>query len=215
MENIVSRIAEHADAAAGFLVDAVFFGVLPLVLVVAVTVVILSALRPAPDDPAAPAADAPASGPGADAPATGSTAAGAGPSAPFSRSERLLAGAFSGLGAMVGIAMGASRLGVVGSILPALLTLISGYLVYLFTADRIIVNRRILPYCLMALIVSASFGSFYGAAIRGQQEQNARDWEKHMIEFREIQVPLKKEKLRREMFPGTPEPAAPGGKAGR
>ena len=95
--------------------------------------------------------------------------------------------------------MGASRVGVVGAILPAVVTLVSGYLAYMFTRDSHLVYRHIVPACIIALIFSASSGAFYGASIRNLDRENNRKWEKHLIEFKEIQIPLNKRKLERDL----------------
>ncbi|MBO6519950.1 MAG: hypothetical protein JJ900_03575 [Rhodospirillales bacterium] len=113
--------------------------------------------------------------------------------------EKSFVVAFAALGTLIGVFMGASRVGVVGAILPAVITLASGYLAYLFTRDTNVINRHIVPACIIALIFSASGGAFYGSSMRALAEKNDRAWEKHMIEFKEIQVPLNKLQLQKEL----------------
>lgn len=113
--------------------------------------------------------------------------------------ERAFVAAFAALGTLIGIFMGASRVGVVGAILPAVITLVSGYLAYLFTRNSDIVNRHIVPACLLSLLFSASSGAFYGSSIRAISEANERTWEKELIEFKEIEIPLNRELLLRQI----------------
>lgn len=118
---------------------------------------------------------------------------------PMNGEEKLFVVAFAALGTLIGVFLGASRVGVVGAILPAIITLASGYLAYLFTRDTNIINRHIVPACILAMIFCASGGAFYGASIRALDEEHERKWEKHMIEFKEIQVPLNKIMLQKEL----------------
>jgi hypothetical protein len=107
--------------------------------------------------------------------------------------------AFAALGGMVGIFLGASRVAVVGAVLPALITLAATYLAYLFTREQKIIDRQIIPACLLAVIFNASAGAFYGASVRNIDRQNSRNWEKHMIEFKQIQFPINKKLLQEKM----------------
>lgn len=79
---------------------------------------------------------------------------------------------FTALGAMLGVFIGASREPVVGAALPALITLISGLMVYLFSKKEMTKWRGTIPIAIAALVMAASAGGFYGGAARNITEQN-------------------------------------------
>lgn len=79
---------------------------------------------------------------------------------------------FTALGAMLGVFIGASREPVVGAALPALITLISGLMVYLFSKEEMTEWRATIPISLIALVLAASGGGFYGGAARNISEVN-------------------------------------------
>lgn len=116
----------------------------------------------------------------------------------FTKEEKTFASAFASLGALVGLFLGASRVGVVGAILPALITFVAGYLAYLFTHDSKIVNRHIVPACILTLIFSASTGAFYGSSIRGLKEENQRVWDKATMHYEKVELPLQYNRLAAE-----------------
>lgn len=97
----------------------------------------------------------------------------------LSRGKKLEAGstgliaAFACLGIVVGILTGSSRTPVVGSLLPALLTLLGASLAYLFGKESLAVWRPAIPYCLIALMLAALYGIFMGGTIRDAWEENA------------------------------------------
>jgi len=84
-----------------------------------------------------------------------------------------LIGAFACLGLVIGILTGASMTPVVGSLLPALLTLLGALLAYMFGKESLAVWRPAIPYCLIALMLSALYGIFMGGTIRDTWQRNA------------------------------------------
>lgn len=84
-----------------------------------------------------------------------------------------LIAAFACLGLVIGILTGASMTPVVGSLLPALLTLLGALLAYMFGKESLAVWRPAIPYCLIALMLSALYGIFMGGTIRGTEQRNA------------------------------------------
>lgn len=85
--------------------------------------------------------------------------------------------AFGIMGGLIGHAIGASRIPVVGIVLPAVLTLISGLLIYIFGKDTLKLWRLVVPYCIMVLCFNAWIGLFIGAQMRGKTEAFERDWQ--------------------------------------
>lgn len=84
-----------------------------------------------------------------------------------------LIGAFSCLGMVIGILTGTSMTPVVGSLLPALLTLLGAMLAYMFGKESLAVWRPAVPYCLIVLMLSALYGIFMGGTIRDTWQRNA------------------------------------------
>lgn len=84
-----------------------------------------------------------------------------------------LIGAFSCLGLVIGILTGASMTPVVGSLLPALLTLLGALLAYMFGKESLAIWRPTVPYCLIVLMLSALYGIFMGGTIRETWQRNA------------------------------------------
>lgn len=84
-----------------------------------------------------------------------------------------LIAAFACLGLVIGILTGASMTPVVGSLLPALLTLLGALLAYMFGKESLAVWRPAIPYCLIALMLSALYGIFMGGTIRDTWQRNA------------------------------------------
>lgn len=107
--------------------------------------------------------------------------------------------AFAIVGGVVGIAVGASRTPVVGGVFPAILTVFTLMLGYMFTKESIKQYRPLMPYCLIVLMLTAFYGLFSGSAIRGKHEQFQRDYEKRLLYYKEVELPIELEKKRLEL----------------
>jgi len=103
--------------------------------------------------------------------------------------------AFAIVGGVVGIAVGSSRAAVVGAVFPAILTVFTLMLGYMFTNESIKEYRIIIPYCLIILMLTALFGLFSGSAIRGKHEKFKRDYEKRLLYYKEVELPLALKKI--------------------
>src|SRR2546422_1039863 len=77
------------------------------------------------------------------------------------------------LGAVCGICIGSSRTAVVGTVLPALLTLMTALCGYAFTKEGLKEMRPVLPLGLLALLLSSLYCAFVGSKIRFINEQYA------------------------------------------
>ena len=74
-----------------------------------------------------------------------------------------IAAGFAVVGCYLGMSIGGSRESITGAVLPAIITLLSGFIAYYFKAEAGVFNRRIVPGCILALVVGCSFGqAFYG-----------------------------------------------------
>lgn len=93
---------------------------------------------------------------------------------------------FTALGGMVGIATGASLTPVVGTVLPAFLTFVSGVLVYLFGRESLSEWRHAIPFCLIGLLLASLYMSFVGTGIRADTEAFQRDYDVWLIKHKNI-----------------------------
>ena len=75
------------------------------------------------------------------------------------------------VGYVSGFLGGLSRAGVMGNLLPALLSLLGAILVYVFGSD--VKHARIISYCVCVFVLSTFYGAQNGAYIRSN-EQEAR-----------------------------------------
>ncbi|MDO9415369.1 hypothetical protein [Pararhizobium sp.] len=120
--------------------------------------------------------------------------------------------AFGCIGMFLGIFTGASKEPVVAAMLPASITLISGFTVYFFgkreSTDHP-VETASLPATLCALVISSAFGAYYAANVRTvslySEQGSIADAERKKLEHSEIEVKLNKVQLCLTMFAGDEE----------
>lgn len=70
-------------------------------------------------------------------------------------------GVFSAFGTTIGMFMGASKSEIVSSLLPPIITLISGYLAYLGSRDLPAKLKALIPGGVFVLLVSLLYSAFY------------------------------------------------------
>lgn len=104
-----------------------------------------------------------------------------------------LIGAFSCLGLVIGILTGASITPVVASLLPALLTLLGALLAYMFGKESLAIWRPTVPYCLIALMLSALYGTFMGGTIRDTWQSNADTKRAEALYYEKVQLEVAKQ----------------------
>ncbi len=88
---------------------------------------------------------------------------------------------FAYLGGMLGITTGSSETPVLGTLLPALLTFITGLLAYLFNHEKTAEFKPLIPLSLICLMVSSVFSVFVGTTIRSQAIEYDRDYEEWLL----------------------------------
>jgi hypothetical protein len=88
----------------------------------------------------------------------------------YERSETLIITMFAAFGFFLGLFTAASRVSVMGVALPLIISFITGYVAYSFKTDVGLLNQKIVPAAIIALIVAATFGAFFGGEVRGQSE---------------------------------------------
>lgn len=97
--------------------------------------------------------------------------------------------AFCVIGMTVGIFTGVSKSPVVGSILPAFLSVISAILIFIFGKEAAGEYHALVPVCIIALTLCTLFGAFYGSGVRGNWVRQQVGIEKEMLEYREVIIP--------------------------
>lgn len=104
---------------------------------------------------------------------------------------------FASLGGTLGIFVGASQTPVVGDLLPALLTFVSGLLAYVVTKKDSPVSgwRRAMPFCIVALLFAALTTSFLGSSIRGDKEERDKRYNEWLLEFEKVDLEVDKARL--------------------
>ena len=101
--------------------------------------------------------------------------------------------AFSLLGGVIGIFVGASQTPVIGTVLPAVLTFITGLLAYLFGKESMMEWRPVIPVCIISLLITSLFGSFMGSQIRLDFEESEKSYEHWLLHYEKVGLPVAKE----------------------
>lgn len=143
---------------------------------------------------------------------------------------------FALVGAMIGLFLGSSREPVVQAIVPAIVTLITGYLGWTLRQDALrgenmlrrfadssgeraeAADTRLATAVVIAavstLMLSTATSAMWGASMRLTQEQSERSYEEWRIGYEQKQLPIEIDLLRREaglpLSNGKPAPAVPG-----
>ena len=102
---------------------------------------------------------------------------------------------FACFGATAGMISGVCRDSIVGLFLTGLLSVFSAMLSYLFTKESLKEWRPYVPYALVALSFSAISGLSCGGYHKAQWEQFDRDYEKAMLEYKQVTLPVQREWL--------------------
>lgn len=111
-----------------------------------------------------------------------------------------LSAAFASVGATTGLFMGASRDSVVGAIVPAFLTVVSGLAVHQFAKRGDISERwrTAIPFGIVAMFTGAVAAASFGAAMRHQSEVQAQKYEEYRLRFERVTLPLELAKVRKD-----------------
>jgi 4-hydroxybenzoate polyprenyltransferase len=99
---------------------------------------------------------------------------------------------FGFLGGVLGYSAGYSRVPVVGTILPALLTFVTALLGYLFSKDQLETYRPLIPYCIVVLLLNSFYGLSVGSIMRGKFDDFERDYQKRLLYYERVELESKK-----------------------
>jgi hypothetical protein len=81
----------------------------------------------------------------------------------------LIAG-FGVIGCYLGMSIGGSRDSITGAVLPAIVTLLSGFVAFYFKNESEVFNRRLVPGCIVSLVAACSFGQAFYSELRATTE---------------------------------------------
>jgi hypothetical protein len=102
--------------------------------------------------------------------------------------------AFTALGVTTGMSAGNSREPVVGALLPAMLTLVSGLLTYLFSKESLANWRQLIPYSIIVLAVGSLVGLSLGSTLRKRLEEDDRAYARALLRYQSVDLEYEKAK---------------------
>ena len=117
-------------------------------------------------------------------------------------SQFVLLFVFSLLGGILGFSTGNSREPAVAALLSGVLTLITLLLGYAFGKEQT-TAKQLIPYCMLAVLLTSSYGLFTGTVVRVQSEDYATAQARELAHEREVNWPIEKETRLRQLPPST------------
>ena len=100
--------------------------------------------------------------------------------------------AFAAVGVTSGVAAGNSRDPVVGAVLPAMLTLVSGLFVYMFSKDGLAQWRPVIPFCVAVVAIGGLVGLSLGSTLRSQFDNFEREYAKALLRYERVELEAQK-----------------------
>ena len=79
-----------------------------------------------------------------------------------------------------------------GTVLPAVITFITGLLTYLFGKDSLAEWRPVIPVCVIALLITALFGSLLGAQTRLDSDESEKEYKEWLLYQEHVAFPVAK-----------------------
>lgn len=117
--------------------------------------------------------------------------------------------AFCLLGLVVGLFTGNSKSPVVASLLPALVTFISGLVAYLAAKDTLQVWRKQIPLLLVGFLATTALSTFYGSFLRGKDQERENEAKKQMLFYERVRLEYEKAQLLKTLEPKDAKGPAP------
>lgn len=106
---------------------------------------------------------------------------------------------FGAIGIAVGLLTGLSRESVVGAVVPALLTFLSGFAVYEFGKSSYQELRPVLPIALVCLILGTICAAVFGASERNSYNQRVHRYEEWRLNYEKVELPIRREQLEQQL----------------
>jgi hypothetical protein len=119
---------------------------------------------------------------------------------------------FGGIGIVVGLMVGLSRDSVVGAVIPALLTFLSGFTVYQFGKTSYQRWRPVLPVALFCLMLGTICAAVFGASERNSFVEHTRRYDEWRIQYEKIEIPMRARLLEKQLGLPSEKPKEPAEK---
>jgi predicted neutral ceramidase superfamily lipid hydrolase len=107
--------------------------------------------------------------------------------------------AFAAVGVTSGMAAGNSREPIVGAMLPAMLTLVSGLFVYIFSKEGLANWRPVIPFCVAVVAVGGLVGLSLGSTVRSRFDTFERDYAKALLRYEHVELEAEKARYLAEL----------------
>ena len=107
--------------------------------------------------------------------------------------------AFALLGTVTGIAAGNSREPAISAVLPALLALVTALCGYAFTVEGLKTLRPVIPFCILALMLSSIYGLAFGATLRSKNDKYAKDYNQWLLHYQTVELEIEKAQKFKEL----------------
>ena len=107
--------------------------------------------------------------------------------------------AFALLGTVTGIAAGNSREPAISAFLPALLALVTALCGYAFTVEGLKNLRPVIPFCILALMLSSVYGLGFGVTLRSKNEKYAKDYNQWLLRYQTVELEIEKAQKLKEL----------------
>ena len=88
------------------------------------------------------------------------------------------------LGLTIGVLAGNSRAPVMDSVIPAVLTFLSGFLFYIFSSSKFNQRKNQILLSALSLIIFLMIGSWSGSVNRLESENQEKAWEKELLLYK-------------------------------
>jgi hypothetical protein len=106
---------------------------------------------------------------------------------------------FALLGTVTGVVAGNSREPAISAVLPALLALVTALCGYAFTVEGLKHLQPAIPFCILALMLSAVYGLAFGAALRGKNEDYEKFYNKDLLHYQNVELEIEKAQKLKEL----------------
>lgn len=100
--------------------------------------------------------------------------------------------AFGFVGGVAGFSAGLSRVPVVGTVIPAMLTLISGVFGYMFSKESMRSWRTVIQFCIAVLAINCFIGLFIGSQMRGKSEEYDKKYNEWLLHYERVELEAEK-----------------------
>jgi hypothetical protein len=105
---------------------------------------------------------------------------------------------FALLGTVTGFVAGDSREPAISAVLPALLALVTALCGYAFTVEGLRHLQPVIPFCILALMLSSVYGLAFGANVRA-------NYDKYLLHYQNVDLEVEKAEKFKELGLAQPQ----------